>query len=151
MAMDNSTDAPASFLAFLGRILLALIFVLGGINKLDGGVAATASNMASHGIPYSNILVWGVVALELGGGLMLMAGLLTRWISAALFFYTVALALIFHPYWTFPAAAARTQHAFFYEHVAMLGGFLYVIAYGAGAWSLDALTWRRRSAPVPAE
>ena len=53
-------------LPLLGRILVALIFVLAGINKL-GSIDATAANMASHGIPYARDLVWGVIALELIG------------------------------------------------------------------------------------
>ena len=56
--------------------------------------------MASQGIPYPNILVWGAIVLELGGGLMLMAGIYTRYIALALCLYTMALAIIFHAYWT---------------------------------------------------
>jgi putative oxidoreductase len=129
-------------LPLLGRILIALIFVLAGINKL-GSIDATAANMASHGIPYAGYLVWGVVALELVGGIMLIVGLLTRPIAAALFFYTLALAVLFHPYWTFAGAAARTQHAYFYEHLAMMGGMLFVVAFGAGPLSIDALIFGR--------
>ena len=58
--------------------------------------------MRSHGIPHPDILVWGAVLVELGGGLMLMAGFYTRWAALALFFYTMALALIFHAYWARP-------------------------------------------------
>ncbi len=57
----------------LGRLLIAAIFVRAGINKL-GALAATSSAMAKAGIPYPDILVWGAVAMELGGGLMLIAG-----------------------------------------------------------------------------
>jgi uncharacterized membrane protein YphA (DoxX/SURF4 family) len=65
--------------------------------------------MRNHGIPYPDILIWGAIALELGGGLMLVAGLYARWVALALFFYTLSLALIFHPYWTASdPAAART-------------------------------------------
>jgi putative oxidoreductase len=142
-------DAPAKFLPVLGRFLLALIFVQGGIHKL-GVIDATATEMAGHGIPLSNILVWGAVAMELGGGLMLMAGLFARWVALALGLYTLALALIFHAYWAVPEAAARAQHAFFFLHLAIIGGMLYVVAFGAGAFSLDALVWRRTTL-APAE
>jgi putative oxidoreductase len=65
--------------------------------------------------------------------------LFTRWAALALFFYTLALALIFHAYWTATGAAVRTESAFFYGHLAMMGGMLYVTAFGAGRYSLDAL------------
>ena len=124
----------------LGRILMALIFVLSGISKI-GAIAATSAHMTSAGIPYAGDLVWGAVALELGGGAMLIAGLLARLVALALFFYTLVLAVLFHPYWTFTGAAAHTQHAYFYEHLSMMGGMLFVVAFGAGPYSLDALVF----------
>jgi len=133
-------------LPLLGRILIAAIFVLAGINKL-GTIDATAANMASHGIPYATDLVWGAIALELGGGIMLIVGLLTRLVALALFLYTLTLAVLFHPYWAAAAgAAARTQHALFFNHLAMMGGMLFVIAFGAGPYSLDALIFGRTKA-----
>ncbi|MGH6673018.1 MAG: DoxX family protein [Xanthobacteraceae bacterium] len=148
----NSTTNP---LPAVGRLLLALIFVLAGIAKL-GTIAATSHEMATHGIPYANDLVWGVIALELGGGIMLILGLFTRLVAAAYFCYLVALAFMFHPYWTFIGAAEHTQHTMFFEHVAMMGGMLYVVAFGAGPYSVDALILGQRPAaavpqPQPAE
>ncbi len=141
--VNSTTPAPAAnFVPALGRILLSPIFVLSGFGKL-GTLAATSAQMASYGIPAANILVWGAVAVELGGGLMLITGLLTRWVAVVLCFYTLALAVIFHAYWAVPAAEARTQHAAFFEHIAMMGGLLYVAAFGAGAYSIDALLRRR--------
>jgi len=135
-------DAAVAPVSAIGRILIALIFVRAGTNKL-GAIAATSATMRSHGIPYPDLLVWGVVVLELGGGLMLMAGLYARWVALALFFYTLSLALIFHAYWTAPEATARTEAAFFFGHLSMMGGMLYVVAFGAGPYSIDALMGRR--------
>jgi putative oxidoreductase len=135
-------NAPANLATVLGRILIALIFVLGGINKL-GSPAATIANMTGHGVPFPNILIWGAVALELGGGLLLIAGLFTRWVALALFFYTLMLATMFHAYWAVPAAQERVQHAAFYEHLAMMGGMLFVVVFGAGGYSIDALLRRK--------
>jgi putative oxidoreductase len=137
----------------IGRILLALIFVLSGIGKL-GATATTVAHMADHGIPYANVLVWGVIALELGGGIMLIVGLLTRLVGAAFFLYLLALAVIFHAYWTMTGAQAHAQHADFFQHLAIMGGMLFVIAFGAGPYSIDALIWNRQPLsrqPQPAE
>ena len=68
-------DTAVAPVSAVGRLLIALIFIRAGINKL-GAIAATSAAMKSHGIPYPNILVWGAVLVELGGGLMLMAGFL---------------------------------------------------------------------------
>ena len=136
--MDNF----GKYLAALGRVLLALIFVRAGINKL-GSIDATAAEMANHGIPLSNILIFGAIAMELGAGLLLMVGLFARCAALALFFYTLTLALLFHAYWAAPAAQARLQASFFFGHLSIMGGMLVVAAFGAGALSLDALIRRR--------
>jgi putative oxidoreductase len=132
----------------VGRVLLALIFVLSGISKL-GAIATTAAHMADHGIPYANDLVWGAVALELGGGILLIVGFLTRLVAAAYFFYVLALAVIFHAYWTMTGAAAHTQQSDFFQHLAIMGGMIYVVAFGAGPYSIDALIWHRQPLPHP--
>lgn len=136
-------------LPVIGRVLLAMIFVLAGISKL-GAIATTSAHMASAGIPYANDLVWGAVALELGGGTLLIVGFLTRLVALALFFYTLTLALLFHPYWSVAGAAARTQHAFFFGHLSMMGGLLFVVAFGAGPYSIDSLIWGRHPASAAA-
>ena len=90
--------------------------------------------MTNHGIPFANILVWGAIAVELGVGLYLMAGLFARWAALILAAYTVALGLIFHTLWQAPAPEAR------FERIIMLA----IVAFGAGCLSLDA-AMRRRS------
>jgi len=135
-------DNLGKYLAALGRVLLALIFVRAGINKL-GSIDATAAEMAKGGIPLSNILVYGAILMELGVGLLLMVGLFARCAALALFFYTLVLALIFHAYWAAPAAQTRLQASIFFAHLSMMGGMLMVVAFGAGALSLDAMLRRR--------
>jgi putative oxidoreductase len=132
-------NSGMSAVAAVGRFLLALIFVRAGINKL-GAIAATTANMANHGIPMPDLIIYGVIALELGGGLMMMAGLFTRWVAAAFFLYITTLAVLFHGYWNVAdAAAARTDASFFFGHLSMMGGMLGFVAFGAGAFSIDAL------------
>jgi putative oxidoreductase len=146
----NAANTEVSSVSALGRFLIALIFIRAGINKL-GSIAATTATMRNHSIPYPDILVWGAIALELGGGLMLVAGLYARWAALALFFYTFALALIFHPYWTVSdPAEARIDASFFFGHLSMMGGMLFVVAFGAGAYSVDALMTRPSTGLVAA-
>jgi putative oxidoreductase len=134
-----------NFIALLARILLAVLFVQGGYGKLFGGMARTVATMTSHGIPFPNILVWGAVVVELGIGLCLMAGLFARWAALILAAYTLVLGLIFHAYWLAPAADARFERIIFFNHISIIGGMLAIVAFGAGAYSLDALMQRRRS------
>jgi putative oxidoreductase len=150
MNTDNAMNTEVSAVSALGRLLIALIFIRAGINKL-GSIAATTAAMRNHGIPYPDILVWGAIALELGGGLMLVAGFHARWVALALFFYTFSLALIFHHYWTISdPAAARTDASSFFGHLSMMGGMLFVVAFGAGAFSVDALMTQPSAGEVAA-
>jgi len=132
-----------NFIALLARILLGVLFVQGGYNKLFGGVSGTVATMTSHGIPLPNILVWGAIVVELGVGLCLMAGLFARWAALILAAYTLVLALIFHTYWLAPAAEARFDRIIFFNHLSIIGGMLAIVAFGAGCLSLDALMRRK--------
>jgi putative oxidoreductase len=139
----DSMNPLTNFIALLARILLAVLFVQGGWNKLFGGAAGTAAYMASHGIPFPNILVWGAVVVELGVGLCLMAGLFARWAALILAAYTTALGLIFHAYWLAPAADMRFERIIFFNHISIIGGMLAIVAFGGGCLSLDALMRRK--------
>jgi putative oxidoreductase len=136
--------ALTNVVALVGRILLAVLFVQGGYNKLFGGTAGTVAYMTSHGIPLPEILVWGAIAVELGVGLCLMAGLFARWAALVLAAYTLALGLIFHAYWLAPAADVRFERIIFLNHISLIGGMLMVAAFGAGCLSLDAALRRKR-------
>jgi putative oxidoreductase len=133
-----------NFIALVARILLAILFVQGGYGKLfGGGMAGTVANMANHGLPFPNILVWGAIVVELGIGLCLMAGLFARLAALILAAYTTVLGLIFHAYWLAPAAEMRFERIIFFNHISIIGGMLAFVAFGAGCWSLDAALGRK--------
>jgi putative oxidoreductase len=140
---EDMMSAVEKFVPVLGRVLLALVFVLSGFGKI-WGIDATATQMASHGIPLPNVLVYGVIALEFGGGLALMLGLFTRPLALIFAIYLLVLALVFHGYWAMPVAEMHAQRVAFLEHLAMLGGMLYVFVFGPGPISVDALVGLER-------
>ncbi len=114
-----------------GRILLAAIFLAAGIGKLGAGYAGTQAYMASQGVP--GALLPLVIALEIGGAVLLIAGWWTRFAALALAGFTLAAAALFHANFAEPM-----QQILFLKNVAIAGGFLMLVAHGAGAWSLDA-------------
>lgn len=124
--MSNINNAAE----LLGRILLATIFVLAGLNKISG-YEGTAAYMASQGVPGGLLPL--VIALEVGGGIAIVVGFLTRLTALALAGFSIASALLFHF-----NLADQTQFVMFFKNLAMAGGFLILFAHGAGAWSIDA-------------
>jgi putative oxidoreductase len=121
----------------IARILLALMFVLGGIGKL-GGLEGTAGYIASKGLPLPMVLAVGAGVLELVAGVLLIIGWQARWAALALAAFTLVASVIFHNYWAMPAAQQMMQQLMFMKNLAVAGGLLLVFAFGAGSLSLDA-------------
>ena len=113
-----------------GRILLAAIFLMSGINKI-GGYAGTQGYMEAMGVP--GVLLPLVIALEAAGAIAIILGWNTRLFAFLLAGFTLLSALLFHR-----ALGDQMQFILFMKNLAMAGGFLFLVARGAGDWSLDA-------------
>jgi len=119
---ENSADLA-------GRVLLAAMFLLSGISKISG-YAGTQGYMESMGVP--GALLPLVIALEIVGAIAVIVGLRTRLAAAGLAVFTLAAGFIFH------GGADQMQQIMLFKNVAVAGGFLLLVARGAGDWSLDA-------------
>jgi len=115
-------------LALLGRVLIAIIFIYGGIGKITG-YAQTAQLMQAHHL--SGHLLPLVIALELLGGLALILGAFTRLVAATLAIYSVA------AIWIFLLPPANQMMLITVLEIGMVGGLLSYIASGPGRFSLD--------------
>jgi putative oxidoreductase len=132
--MSNTTsNSNSGAVPFVGRILVAAIFILSGLGKI-AAPAATQGYIAAMGLPAPLLAYIGAIAIELGGGLLLLAGYRTRLIAAALALFSIVTAFIFHH-----ALADQNQMIHFLKNFAMAGGLLQFVAYGAGRISLDNL------------
>ncbi len=119
----------SSIASLVGRALLAAIFIYGGIGKISG-YEGTAGYMQSFGIPGE--LLPAVIALELGGGLMLLAGAFSRFAALALAVFTIAAGVIFHG-----NTADQMQWLMLIKNVAIAGGLLMVFAHGPGRYAVN--------------
>ena len=113
----------------IARIFLAQIFLLSGIFKISG-YAGTQGYMEAMGVP--GMLLPLVIALEIGGGLALITGWQTKWISLALAGFTLVAAVIFHN-----NLADQMQQIMFMKNIAITGGLLLLAIHGAGVLSVD--------------
>ena len=111
----------------LGRILLVLIYFMGGFGLLSGSVPVEYA--AGKGVPA--ILVWIGYAIKLFGGLAVIIGFQTRIAAVLLIAFTIGTAFIFHPFWV------EGQSSTFWKEISLIGGLLVVAAVGPGELSVD--------------
>jgi putative oxidoreductase len=119
------------YLPVLGRVLLAVLFVMSGISKLTDP-AGTIGYIQSAGLPLPNIAYGIALTVELLGGILLIVGYRTRLVALILAAFTVAAAIGFHAHF-----ADQNQMIHFMKNIAITGGLLQIVAFGAGAFSLD--------------
>ena len=119
----------------VGRILLALIFILAGLGKL-GAVEATQGYMAFKGVP--TILFWPTVLFEVVAGALILIGYQTRITALLLAAFSILAGLLFHiPAAGMDALAAQNEMNHLLKNLAIAGGFIVLFANGAGALSID--------------
>ena len=115
----------------LGRILMALLFILSGFAKFTAA-AGTKAYFAKTGVPAPDIAYVVAVGIELGVGILFLLGVKTRVVAAVLAVFTVATAVLAHT--NFGDMQQKTQ---FLKNLAIAGGFLGFAALGGGAYSVD--------------
>jgi putative oxidoreductase len=135
----NTMDTTR-YLPFVGRLLIGLPFAMSGFGKL-AAYGKTTAMIGAVGLPFPPLAYAVAVALELGGGLLLIAGYQARIVAIALAVFTIAAAAAFHNNF-----ADQNQMIHFLKDVMMAGGLLQIGAFGAGAISLDNRLSRERVA-----
>jgi putative oxidoreductase len=138
----DACELGQRYLPVIGRYMLAVIFVFSGWGKI-AGFEGTVGFMAAKGLPLPQLLLPVAILIELGGGLALMLGWKARWAALVIFLFCIPTTLVFHNFWALPPEQAQGQMLHFLKNLALMGGLLYVVAFGAGAFSLDGLRRRR--------
>jgi putative oxidoreductase len=124
------------YLPFVGRLMIGIPFAMSGLGKL-GAYGATTAMIGAAGLPFPPLAFVIAVAVELGGGILLIAGYQARFVAMALAAFALATAVSFHNNF-----ADQNQMIHFLKNVMMAGGLLQIAAFGAGALSIDS---RRKS------
>ncbi len=123
-----------SVFSLAGRVMIALIFVLAGLNKISA-IEGTQGYMEAMGL--LGILIYPTILFEVAAGLAIIAGFKTRYVALTLAGFSLLSAFIFHS-----QLGDQMQFILFTKNVAIAGGFLFLVRNGAGELSLD----NRRSA-----
>lgn len=128
-------DSYRTPLVVVGRILLALLFVLSGFDKLTH-IQGTAGYIGSVGLPLPAVLAVLSGLLEVLGGLAIATGFWARWTALALAAFTLLASVLFHPYWSVPADQQMVTQLLFMKNISIAGGMLILAALGPGPASL---------------
>ena len=118
-----------AFSALLGRLFLAMIFIQSGLSKMSD-YAATQGYMDAMGVSAAMLPL--VIALEVVGGIAIVIGFKARLVALAMAGFSLLSALLFHTNFS-----DETQTIMLMKNIAIAGGFLMIVAHGAGAYALD--------------
>ncbi|MFA0810373.1 DoxX family protein [Microbulbifer epialgicus] len=113
----------------VGRVLMSLLFIFAGWNKI-GGYKMTEAFMVSMGLPA--LLLPLVIVVELIGGLAVLLGFFTRCAALILFLFCLASAWMVHL-----VPGDPNEMTSFMKNITIAGGFLILACAGAGRFSLD--------------
>ena len=122
-------ERAAPYLILIGRVLLSIVFIQAGWSKIFG-YAGTQEYMQAAGVP--GMLLPLVILAELGGGLCILLGLLTRWAAIALAGFCVLSGYLFHYH-----PGDMGEMISFMKNLTIAGGFLVLAGSGPGAFALD--------------
>ncbi len=124
-------------LLLISRLLMMILFVVFGWQKLIG-YSGTVAYFAQTGVPLPSLAAPIAVIMELGVGMAIVLGLFTRPLAVLLGLYTLATAVIGHPFWTMSGAEQVGAEINFYKNVSIMAGLFVLYLTGAGRFSLDA-------------
>jgi len=119
-----------SLAALAGRMLIAIIFLLSGIDKVTH-YAQTLGYMTKAGLPFPKTLLVASAVIEIVCALAIIVGWRARWAAIALAVWMIPVTLTFHN-----PAAGQDAMVHFMKNVAITGGLLMLFAFGPGMWSL---------------
>ena len=130
------------YLPFVGRLFIGLPWIMSGMSKVMG-YAGTIAFIKASALPLPAPLAYvGALAVELGCGLLIIVGYQTRIVAAIFALFCLVTAVFFHAHFSDP-----NQIFHFIKNLIMTGGLLQIVAFGAGAYSIDSLRSTHRPKP----
>lgn len=126
----------------LGRLLIASIFLMSGLQKFFF-YHETAALLTQKHLPYVPYLLYSAAVAEILGALCLILGWKTRFGAAILILFLIPATVLFHDFWHSDPSAKPLMIILFMKNLAIFGGLFYVLAAGPGGISLDRLCQKK--------
>jgi putative oxidoreductase len=127
----------------IGRILLSAVFIVFGyiqfthIGNYIANPAVIKVAAMTGGILTPTVIAYLVAAIDLFGGILILVGYQTRWVSIVLIAFVVLTLIFVHNFWTMEGPARAANQAHFYKNLAIIAGLLFLINLGPGRCSLE--------------
>jgi putative oxidoreductase len=131
--MSNPSGSVAPL---IGRILLSMVFLLSGIEKV-AMFSMMAGYAAAKGLPMPTVAIGVAAAIEILGGLAILTGFQTKLASWLLFLFLIPTTLLFHNFWAMSGMEKMDNMGHFLKNLAIMGGLLILAVNGAGAYAVD--------------
>lgn len=130
-------NSSGSVVSLVGRILIALIFIISGAFKILG-YSQTVGFAASKGLPLASVAIACAIVIEVLGGLAVLIGFKTRIAAWILFLYLIPTTFVFHNFWTMTGMQQQDNMAHFMKNVAIMGALLLLGSGAPTPYSADA-------------
>ena len=132
----NACKIATNWAPLAGRILLALLFLQSGWDKIFN-FQKVIGMMTKNGLPFAEVLLVVSIIFVVGGGLMILLGWHARWAALVLFLWMIPVTLVFHAFWTYPPEQLFNQTNHFLKNLVVIGYLLHIIGLGSGPCSLN--------------
>ena len=129
-------EGQRDLIILLARVLLMILFILSGWNKLTG-FEGTVGYMTSLGAPVPMVAAAVAVIMEFAVGILLILGFYTRPLAFLFALFVLGTALIGHPFWNMVDPERSANMTQFLKNLSIIGGLLLLAVSGAGRFSLD--------------
>ncbi|AIR01492.1 DoxX family protein [Pluralibacter gergoviae] len=133
--MDNNK----AFFSLLARIMAVGLFFTSGVDKIFN-YGSNLDLMASNGVP--GFFLPLVILLEVGGGLAIACGFLTRFTSLFMAVFSVLAGFLFYQ------GYSHAHLMVWLKNISCAAGFVLLCVHGGGKWSID--YWLQRQLKRPA-
>jgi putative oxidoreductase len=134
---SDPMQAVQGIVTVMARVMIAAIFLASAAMNKIPNFSSVAEGMAGKGIPQPKVLLAGAIAFLILGSVSLILGFKARWGALLLLIFLVAATYYFHDFWRVAPEQRGQELTNFLKNFALMGTMLFIMANGAGPWSLD--------------
>ena len=127
----------AGFGALIGRTLICAIFFLSAAFYKIPKFSHVVEHMTKEGVPLPQFALVLTIAMLLVGSILIIVGFKARIGALLLFVFLAAATFYFPDFWNMNEEDAHVRQIMFMKNLSMLGTMVFIMAVGAGPWSID--------------